>query len=145
MGQNNKKQEKIEYLKMIQEPISRMSSTSAIFKGFSATIVAGILSFFKSRINFFPIFVGIFFVAVFAILDTYYLSLERKFRLLFEQVAKDQHPIDFSIKPVFNHQTLIDKKINFLNCLRSPSICLFYLPLLLFLFVTILLKHFKIL
>jgi len=36
------KEGKIEYLQMIQEPISRMSTISAIFKGFAATIVAGI-------------------------------------------------------------------------------------------------------
>lgn len=33
---------KKEYLQMIQEPICRMSTISAIFKGFAATIVAGI-------------------------------------------------------------------------------------------------------
>ena len=33
---------KTEYLQMIQEPISRMSTVSAIFKGFAATIVSGI-------------------------------------------------------------------------------------------------------
>lgn len=33
---------KKEYLQMLQEPICRMSTISAIFKGFAATIVAGI-------------------------------------------------------------------------------------------------------
>ena len=33
---------KISYLQMIQSSIDRMSTTSAIFKGFSATIITGI-------------------------------------------------------------------------------------------------------
>lgn len=32
----------VEYLQLIQEPVCRMSTVSAIFKGFAATIVAGI-------------------------------------------------------------------------------------------------------
>ena len=44
---------KKEYLQMIQEPICRMSTISAIFKGFAATIVAGIslISYSTTRIT----------------------------------------------------------------------------------------------
>ena len=42
----------VAYLQIIQEPICRMSTISAIFKGFSATIVAGIsaLSYYEVNI-----------------------------------------------------------------------------------------------
>ena len=53
---------KIEYLQMIQEAICRMSTTSAIFKGFAATIVAGISAISYSTasawiliVSFFPV------------------------------------------------------------------------------------------
>lgn len=36
------KEDKAAYLHMIQEPICRMSTISAVFKGFAATIVSGI-------------------------------------------------------------------------------------------------------
>lgn len=39
---NNSSSEKLGYLQLIQEPICRMSTISAIFKGFAATVVAGI-------------------------------------------------------------------------------------------------------
>ena len=42
---------KIEYLQMIQEPICRMSTISAIFKGFAATIVAGIAALTYCEVN----------------------------------------------------------------------------------------------
>ncbi len=42
---------KTEYLQMIQEPICRMSTISAIFKGFAATIVAGIATLTYTDVN----------------------------------------------------------------------------------------------
>lgn len=45
------KEGKTEYLQMIQEPICRMSTTAAIFKGFAATIVAGISAISFTDIN----------------------------------------------------------------------------------------------
>lgn len=42
---------KKEYLQMLQEPICRMSTISAIFKGFAATIVAGISAISYSTTN----------------------------------------------------------------------------------------------
>lgn len=44
-------EKKIEYLQMIQEPICRMSTISAIFKGFAATIVGGISAISYKDVN----------------------------------------------------------------------------------------------
>ena len=41
----------IQYLQMIQSVIDRMSTTSAIFKGFCATIVAGVFAVSFTEIN----------------------------------------------------------------------------------------------
>lgn len=145
INNNEMKQGKIEYLQMIQEPICRMSTISSIIKGFSATIVASILSFFSSKISLFPIVIGIFFVTIFTFLDTYYLSLERKFRLLFEKVRTDKHDINFEIKPVSNKTEVKEGKARFIDCLWSPSIWIFYLSLFLFLLITLFLKIYNIL
>ena len=77
---------KKEYLQMLQEPICRMSTVSAIFKGFAATIVAGISVISYSDINIWVLALSFLPVLAFAIMDVYYLKLERKFRFLFERL-----------------------------------------------------------
>lgn len=71
------KEGKAEYLQIIQEPISRLSTTSAIFKGFAATIVSGIATLTYCDVN--STILGLSFVPVmlFALLDVYYLKLEK--------------------------------------------------------------------
>ena len=70
---------KIEYLQMIQEPICRMSTISAVFKGFAATIVAGIAALSYNDVN--PLVLALSFIPVllFFALDMYYLRLESKY------------------------------------------------------------------
>ena len=82
---------KKEYLQMLQEPICRMSTISAIFKGFAATIVAGISAISYESTSIWILGISFLPVLAFAILDVYYLKLERKFRFLFDQVRLDKH------------------------------------------------------
>lgn len=63
---------KIEYLQMIQEPICRMSTISAIFKGFAATIVAGIAALTYCEVNVWVLGLSFLPVVVFSFLDIYY-------------------------------------------------------------------------
>lgn len=78
--------DKLGYLQLIQEPICRMSTISAIFKGFAAAIVGGIAMISFKYINL--IVLGLSFLPVFAftMLDIYYLKLEKKFRYLYIKV-----------------------------------------------------------
>ena len=85
---------KKEYLQMLQEPICRMSTISAIFKGFAATIVASISSISYLSTNTWVLGLSFLPVLAFAVLDVYYLKLERKFRFLYDQVRTDNHEID---------------------------------------------------
>lgn len=128
------------YLQMLQEPICRMSTISAIFKGFAATIVAGIsvISYDSTSIlililSFLPVF-------AFAIMDVYYLKLERKFRFLYEQVRLNKHDIDFSMKLTNDPLEIISAKARIWDCIKSPSIYLFYPMLFLILIAVIILK-----
>ena len=59
---------KKEYLQMLQEPICRMSTISAIFKGFAATIVAGISAISYSSTNVWVLALSFLPVLAFAIL-----------------------------------------------------------------------------
>ena len=128
---------KKEYLQMLQEPICRMSTISAIFKGFAATIVAGISAISYSSTNIWVLGLSFLPVLVFAVLDIYYLKLERKFRFLFDQVRLDEHEIDFSMKLTNDPIEIIKAKARTWGCIKSPSIYLFY-PLMLVVLVAVL-------
>lgn len=131
---------KKEYLQMLQEPICRMSTISAIFKGFAATIVAGISAISYSTTNVWILGLSFLPVLAFAVLDIYYLKLERKFRFLFEQVRLDQHDIDFSMKLTNDPLEILSAKARTWDCIKSPSIYLFYPLMLLILIVVFILK-----
>ena len=115
--------EKISYLEMIQGPISRMSTASAIFKGFAATIVAGIATLSYCQVNTWILVLSFIPIALFAFLDIYYLKLEKKYRFLYEQVRTDVHLVDFSMKLTKDNKSA---KSRLLDCLLSPSVWLFY-------------------
>lgn len=127
---------KKEYLQMLQEPICRMSTISAIFKGFAATIVAGISAISYTSTNIWVLGLSFLPVLAFAILDVYYLKLERKFRFLFDQVRLDKHKIDFSMKLTNDPLDIISAKARTWDCIKSPSIYLFY-PLMLLILVSV--------
>lgn len=127
---------KKEYLQMIQEPICRMSTISAIFKGFAATIVAGISAIAYSSINMWILGLSFLPILAFVALDVYYLKVERKFRFLFDQVRTGKHEIDFSMKPTNDPLEVISAKARVWDCIKSPSIYLFY-PLMLLILIAI--------
>lgn len=127
---------KKEYLQMLQEPICRMSTISAIFKGFAATIVAGISTLSYSSINWWILGLSFLPVLAFAVLDIYYLKLERKFRFLFDQVRTDKHEVDFSMKLTNDPLEIISARARNWDCIKSPSIYLFY-PLMIAILATV--------
>lgn len=133
---------KIEYLQMIQESISRMSTNAAIFKGFAATIVAGVAALSYNEINTFVLALSFIPVLTFVLLDIYYLALERKFRFLYEKVRKDEHEIDFSMKLTEDPLEKISARARIIDCIKSPSILLFY-PLIIAVLVVVFLIKMK--
>ncbi len=133
-------EDKRAYLQMLQEPICRMSTISAIFKGFAATIVAGISAISYASTNIWVLGLSFLPVLAFAVLDVYYFKLERKFRFLFDQVRMDKHEIDFSMKLTNDPLEIISAKARTLDCIKSPSIYLFYPCMIAILVVVIILK-----
>lgn len=124
---------KIAYLQLVQEPICRMSTISAVLKGFSATIVAEILIFYDD-INNWILLLSYVLIASFALLDIYYLSLERKLRYLYEQIRLEKREIDFSMQ-IINSKSdgkseLKKAKARVWDCIKSPTIYLFYIPMI---------------
>ena len=128
---------RIAYLQMIQEPICRTSTTSAVFKGFAATIVAGISALAYSDVNVFVLILSFLPVCLFLCLDLYYLKIERRFRYLYEQVRTNEKDVDFSMSI-----NVSDKKAQarVIDCVKSPSIWLFYPIMIAILVVVVILK-----
>ena len=65
---------KIQYLQIVQKPISRMSTISAIYKGFAATIVAGIATLTYREIDLRILGLSFIPLILFAFRDVYYLK-----------------------------------------------------------------------
>ncbi len=63
------------YLQLIQEPISRMSTASSVFKGFAATIVTGIAALSYNSVKLPILLLSFLPIIAFAALDIYYLRL----------------------------------------------------------------------
>ncbi len=79
--------EKLKHLEFIQNVITRMNTNSFQIKGWAITIVSALLAIYASSKNNYFIVVGVFPVVIFWLLDAYYLSQERKFRGLYNDVA----------------------------------------------------------
>lgn len=121
------------YLQMIQDVINRMSTNSALFKGFTATIVAGALLALLSDLSLWAAVVALLPILCFLGLDLYYLQLEKRYRYLFEQVRKGQHSDVFLMEP----PPLKETDVTLSQCFKSISIWGFYLPQIVTLIIVI--------
>ena len=117
--------EKIQYLQMIQEVISRMSTISSVIKGFAITIITTIIAVLGTRIlENCKIFIFLLLLIALPMLDAYYLQLERKYRTLYEDVRLDKHPVDFCLSASSDNNENI-----FWKCICSKCILGFYIPI----------------
>jgi hypothetical protein len=120
---------KLKYLEMIQNVISRMAGNLFYLKGWTITLVTALFALATTKdanpaysiVAFVPVY-------VFWILDGYFLSLERSFRSLYDDVRKlDPKDIDFSMNPS-KYQAYPENSLMTSMC--RPALVGFYLPLL---------------
>ena len=118
----------VAYLQLIQEPINRMSTLSAILKGFCATMVATIIGVDFKTIEPIILILSILLVILFAVLDIYYLSLERRFRFLYNQVRIGEHECNFDLDIIHANDAegMQKAKATVCECIKSMSFLLFY-------------------
>ncbi len=131
---------KVKHLEMIENLIERMAKNCFQLKAWTMALVAliGGLAAKDSERKF--IIIAFIPIIVFWLLDTYYLRIERQYRMLYKTItAKDDDKIDFSMElsQIQNLSIQDSKKICFLNCLFSVTELIFYLPITLSLFVII--------
>ena len=125
---------RIAYLQMIQSAIDRMATSSAIFKGFAATIVSGVSALSFGSINLIVLVLSFLPLVSFFALDVFYLQIERRYRFLYEMVRRGSKDINFDLRPPMVRdipKTMDDgtpTRVRYINCFASESIWLFYMP-----------------
>ena len=119
-------EDKKDYLAMIQEPIGRMSTASSVFKGFSATIVTGIAALSYAELKTIILILSFLPILAFWALDIYYLQIEKKYRGLYDDVLNGKHPVDYSMRIPKDQEFKKRAKASIGECMKSPSILLFY-------------------
>ena len=128
--------EKLKHLEFIQNIITRMNTNSFQIKGWAITIVSATLALYASTKNECFIIVGVVPALIFWFLDAYYLTQERKFRGLYNDVAGvSEKPFD--LKPFAMRPDLYTKerhkKYSYWNVFWSTTIWKIYVSIILML------------
>jgi len=114
---------KRKHLDFIQDTIKRMAGNSFLLRGWSITLIIATVTLASHSGDPKYLFISLFIVFLFWFLDSYYLSQERKFRCLYDDVRKkDESNIDFSMRPPKDHCD----KCNWYSSMKSPVFMIFY-------------------
>ncbi|QSO50826.1 hypothetical protein JZ785_18285 [Alicyclobacillus curvatus] len=120
-------EEKIRYLEMIQGAVTRMESNSFFLKGGTVTLAAGVLALSSAGVHKKYVLIAFMAIVVLWILDSYYLSLQRKYRRLFNYIRVEESMIDFDMNyHKADGWTVGDRRTSFLSCLFSRTEWPFY-------------------
>ncbi len=124
---------KLKHLEFIQNIITRMNTNSFQLKGWTITIVSATLALYASTKNECVILVGVFPSLIFWFLDAYYLTQERKFLGLYNDVAGvSEKPFD--LKPFAMRPDLyVGGKYCYCKVFWSTTIWKLYLPVIIML------------
>ena len=89
-------QAKMKHLELIQGVINRMSGSLFYLKGWTVTLIAAISAISQKDASQDYFYIAFFPVIIFWIMDGYFLSQERMFRDLYEDVAKIKNDDDIT-------------------------------------------------
>jgi len=124
---------KLKHLEFIQNVITRMNTNSFLIKGWTVTIVSAILAIYASTKNRNFILFGLFPTFIFWFLDTYYLTQERKFRGLYNDVAEvSENPKQIKLYAM-RPDLYTGGKYSYWNVFWSTTIWKLYLSIITFL------------
>ncbi|UKI16602.1 MAG: hypothetical protein L6V87_01515 [Ruminococcus sp.] len=120
-------EKKIKHLEMIQGVINRMASNSFILKGWTVTLVAGLLALAGSKSEASLFRIACVPIMIFWGLDSYYLLQERLYRSLYVKVCGlSDKDIDFSMsatKAEFGSQK---KTLSFFCFFSATEFCFYF-------------------
>lgn len=119
---------RIKHLEFIQSTVARMSQNSFHIKGWMITIVSAFLALYASSYNTYYILSAVPATALLWFLDAYYLQQERRFRGVYNDVAKltnEDNRIEIKEfeMPIQNYQT---GKYCYIDALLSKTILPLY-------------------
>ena len=133
-------EEKIRHLEMIQAVITRMAANSFMLKGWAVTLVAGVFVLSSKDSN--PLYFLIAYIPIilFWFLDSYYLQLERKFRIFYKHVGNhNEQDLKFCIKAPDSSDA--DKTMYF-QSFFSVTVAGFYAPMALLVATVVVISNF---
>ena len=91
-------EQKMKHLEFIQNVITRMNSNSFLIKGWAITLVSALFALAANGSNIHYVLISYIVIPVFWVLDGFYISIERQYRDLYNNVAqKTEEEIDFSM------------------------------------------------
>lgn len=89
VGEETVREENVKHMEFIQAIIARLAANSFHVKTWCLTITAATYGIAVSQVDWRLLTVGLFVIATFWLLDSYYLHQERLFRLLYDHVSSD--------------------------------------------------------
>lgn len=120
-------EKKLKHLEFIQLVITRMNVNSFLLKGWSVTLVAALFAFAAKDTNIEYVLITYISTPIFWFLDGYYLSQERQYRGLYNQIkSKVEEEIDFDM----NAKPFNKNKNRWIPSVFSTTLNLFYGALL---------------
>lgn len=91
-------EKKIKHIEIIEQTITRMSQNSFLLKGWSITILSAVIGFSSGFDKEKMLLIAAFLNFMFWVVDAFYLSKERQYRGLYDDVIrKNEDEIDFSM------------------------------------------------
>ena len=119
----SKSENKIKHLEFIQLTIARMNVNSFMVKGWLVTLVAAIFVLSNKDSNTAFLWIAPFISILFWILDGFFISTERKYRSLYDEIRlKQESEIDYSM----NASKYEGGSNSFFMSLLSITLLLFY-------------------
>ena len=126
---------KIAHLGFIQSAINRMGNNSFLIKGWTVTLVAAIFTLAPKDTNQNFIYISLFPIIAFWLLDSYYLRQERLFRKLYDKVTEGNKDYNFCM-----NTALVEGEVDSMHrIMTTKSILPFYGLIVVIMFFVIML------
>jgi hypothetical protein len=78
------------HLQMIQAVITRLAAHCTTIKGWSVTVSGALLGYATSASTPVVAVIAAYVIVAFAVLDAYYLALERQYRILYREAVEEE-------------------------------------------------------
>ena len=104
--------EKASHLGFIQQVINRMGQNSFLIKGWTITLITAILAMNIEIKNVHFLYFATIIIVISWLLDSYYLYLEKSYRLLYDDIINDKEIIPFSMDiSEYKNRTIFSKSL----------------------------------